>query len=195
MHFRALSTIAIFVLAVVPLTSHAEFYKCVDAGGAVTFSDRPCSTKDGQKAADLTDNAGFSSILAKDRDKAIGQSCFALLERRMQCNVYIEPAIQTYFHDGCTRPVKRYARERAREEQVEQEQGDWENDYRYGQLLPGKTTAELKCDALLTDTWEFVKGNFAKIISEQDLKEIDYKIQAAASDAPDQALSGRRRRR
>jgi len=87
--------------------------------------------------------------------------------------------------------MKRYEADREQQAQNNQTEGiDWDHDYRYHR----KSSVELSCAGLPSDMWEFVKHNFSKSMSDQEIQEIEYRIQAPSSD-PQNATAPRYPRR
>ncbi len=42
----------------------------------------------------------------------------------------------------------------------------------------------MKCGVLVTDMWQFVKDNFQKDLTEQEIKAVDYQVQAVETNQP-----------
>jgi hypothetical protein len=188
---RISSVLAGLALALAPALSSAELYKCVSANGTTSFSDKPCATKEGEKEVDIKENSAFSSIIARDRDRKIGETCSNLKVRYSQCGQYVNESILQHFHDNCYGPMNRFEVERARAANNNYgEPIDWDHDYRYHRL----TTEELKCGVIVTDIWHFVKDNFSKNMTEKEIQSVDYEIQTASPDVQSTPASPRIRR-
>ncbi len=171
------------VLACLPLAALADLVKCVGADGTATFSDKPCPAKEGVKQAEIKSDSALSNALSRDRDRQIGQACSDMEDRSRHCGLYINQTISTHFQESCYGPQHRYETERNQQTYQQQRRGepiDWDHDYRYHQ----KTTAELKCDTLVTDMWQFVKNNFGKDLTEKEIKAVEYQTQAVETNQP-----------
>jgi len=171
------------MLAWSPLAAFADLVKCVAADGTTTFSDKPCPAKDGAKQAEIKSDSALSNAIARDRDRQIGQACSEMADRTHHCGLYVNPTISRHFQESCYGPQHRYETDRNQQTSEHQRRGepiDWDHDYRYHQ----KTTAELKCDALVTDMWQFVKNNFSKDLTAAEIKAVDYQTQAVETNAP-----------
>ncbi|HEX8955894.1 MAG TPA: DUF4124 domain-containing protein [Burkholderiaceae bacterium] len=168
------------LLAGLPSAAFAGVYKCVGPDGGSTFSDKPCPVNGNQKQAVIGSDSALSSAMARDR--RIGESCSDMSDRSRRCNVNIHRTILTHFQESCYGPQHRYEIENSRE-LAKQHRGqpiDWDHDPRYHQ----KTGAELKCDVLVTDMWQFVKDNFQRDLTEQEIKAVDYQVQATETNQP-----------
>ena len=184
------------ILAIAPTTSFAEIYKCADSAGKINFSDRPCSNKDGEKAAEVKDTVGFASLLASDNAKKVGKTCWTLAHRSSQCNTSVGNALNTNFRENCSEPIKRFEKE-TEKERYEVERNLVNNRVRnrsnndnpidetnldYSNRYQVKSKEALRCEVLKDEMWTFVKQNFSKKISEKDTKEIEYFLNAVPSD-------------
>lgn len=178
--------LAMLVLALAPVLAHAGMYKCVGPNGAVSFSDRPCEARNGEKAADIKDDAGFAAVLARDHAKNIAQSCMALTRRIGQCRAGLDATLLSNLREHCRPPVARF-----RQALRQSRDSDEDSDRGYNEPPP----QEARCDVLQAETWAFVKANFSGKISEQDLKTIEYNIAAVPSDGRTPDLSVRRKNR
>ncbi len=170
------------VLACLPTAALADLVKCVAADGTTIFSDKPCPAKDGLKQAEIKSDSSLSNAMARDRDRQLGQACSEMADRSQHCGLYIHPTISTHFQESCYGPQHRYEAERERQASQQEQRGepvDWDHDYRYHQ----KTSAELKCGALVTDMWQFVKNNFSKDLTEKEIKAVDYQTEAVETGA------------
>jgi hypothetical protein len=184
------------ILVVTSSSAFAEIYKCANSTGQINFSDRPCSSKDGEKAAEVKDSVGFASLLARDNAKKVGQTCWTLAHRSSQCEVSIGNALNTNFRENCSEPIKRFEKDTERERyelernlannrvrnrssydnSVDESNLDYSNRYQ-------KNSKEaLRCEVLKEEMWAFVKQNFSKKLSEKDTKEIEYYMNAVPSD-------------
>jgi hypothetical protein len=168
------------VLAIVPAAAFAGVYKCVGANGATTFSDKPCQLNGDLKQADIASDSALTNAMTRDRDRSIGESCSDMADRSRHCGISINRTIYTHFQESCYGPQHRYEIERDKLA-AQQRRGqpiDWDHDPRYHQ----KTGAELKCGVLVTDMWQFVKENFQKDLTEQEIKAVDYQVQATETN-------------
>ena len=161
--------------ALTSVPSFADLYKCVSATGTTSFSDKPCA-KDGAKEVDIKANPAYASIIAREKDQALGHACSELQDRERHCGVYINQSVAQHFRDGCFAPLRRFEVDRyvntskdSRGQPI-----DWDHDYRYHE----KTTAELSCGVLVSDMWKFVKDNFSKTLTEKEIQAIDFETQA-----------------
>ncbi|MBV8634075.1 MAG: DUF4124 domain-containing protein [Burkholderiaceae bacterium] len=173
---------AVTALAVVPATAFAGMYKCVGADGATTFSDKACPVNDGQTQAAISKDSALSSSMTRYHDRELGQSCSDMSDRSRRCGIPINRTIQTHFQESCYGPQHRYEIEHNKDLAVQRrgQPVDWDHDPRYHQ----KTSAELKCGVLVTDMWQFLKDNFHKDLTEQEIKAVDYQTQAVGPNQP-----------
>ena len=184
------------ILAIAPTSAFAEIYKCADSAGKINFSDRPCSNKDGEKAAEVKDTVGFASLLARDNAKKVGKTCWTLAHRNSQCNTSVGNALITNFRENCNEPIKRFEKE-TEKERYEVERTLANNQVRnrsnndnpidetnldYSNRYQEKSKEALRCEVLKDEMWTFVKQNFSKKISEKDTKEIEYFLNAVPLD-------------
>ena len=196
MHYRISFIFSCAILAITSSSAFAEIYKCADSAGKINFSDRPCSSKDGEKAAEVKDSVGFASLLARDNAKKVGQSCWTLAQRSSQCEVAVGNALNTNFRENCSEPIKRFEKD-AERERYELERNLANNRVRnrssndnnidessldYSNRYQKKSKEALRCEILKEEMWSFVKQNFSKKISEKDTKEIEYYMNAVPSD-------------
>ena len=187
MHFPTARALAVLALAFAPALACAGMYKCVSAKGTIIFSDRPCEIQNGEKVAEIKDDAGFAAVLASDNIKTVAQTCLALGRRISQCHAGVDGTLVSNLREHCRPPVMRF-------QQSLRQSNDYaeEDRYRgYSELPP----QEARCDVLQAETWAFVKANFARKISEQDMKTIEYNVAAVPSDGRTPDLSVRRRNR
>ena len=183
MHFPLARVLAVLALASAPALAHAGMYKCVSPKGVIIFSDRPCEIQNGEKVAEMKDDAAFAAVQARENSKNVAQACLALSRRVIHCHGSIDITLMRNMREQCLPVVTRF-QQSMRRELVEDERS-------YRELLP----AEARCDALQAETWDFVKANFARKISEQDMKTIEYNVAAVPSDGRTPDLSVRRRNR
>lgn len=192
MHYRISFIFVCAILAIAPSSAFAEIYKCANSAGQINFSDRPCSIKDGEKAAEVKDSVGFASLLARDNAKKIGQTCWTLTYRSSQCEVAVGNALNTNFRENCSEPIKRFEKESERERyelernrarnRINNEESVDESNLDYSDRYQKKSKVALRCEVLKEEMWAFVKQNFSKKISEKDTKEIEYYMNAVPSD-------------
>jgi hypothetical protein len=174
--------------------SFADLYKCVSASGTTSFSDKPCA-KDGAKEVDIKDNPAYSSIIARDKDQALGHACSELQDRERHCGLFINQSVEQHFRDGCFAPLRRFELDRD-VKSTKDGSGqpiDWDHDYRYHE----KTTAELSCGVLVSDMWKFVKDNFSKTLTQKEIHAIDFETQANSTSelSSEQPSNSRRSKR
>ena len=173
---------AAVVVAVLPTAAFAGVFKCVGPDGASTFSDKPCPTNGDQKQAAIGSDSALSNALTRDHDRELGQSCSEMADRARRCNIIINRTITTHFQESCYGPQHRYEMEHNKE-LAKQRRGqpiDWDHDPAYHM----KTGAELKCSVIVTDMWQFVKDNFHKDLTDQEIKAVDYQVQATETNQP-----------
>ena len=184
------------MLAIAPSSAFAEIYKCTNSAGQINFSDRPCSSKDGEKAAEVKDSVGFASLLAHDNAKKVGQTCWTMAHRSSQCEVAVGNALNTNFRENCSEPIKRFEKDTERERyEIERNLANNrirnrsnndnaidESNLDYSNRYQKKSKEALRCEVLKEEMWAFVKQNFSKKISEKDTKEIEYYMNAVPSD-------------
>jgi hypothetical protein len=196
MNYRLIFIFSCVISALTPSSAFAEIFKCADSAGKINFSDRPCSTKDGEKVAEIKDSVGFASLLARDNAKKVGQTCWTLAHRSSQCEVAVGNALNTNFRENCSEPIKRFEKDTERE-RYEMERNLANNRVRnrssydnaidesnldYSNKYQKKSREALRCEVLKEEMWTFVKQNFSKKISEKDTKEIEYYMNAVPSD-------------
>lgn len=165
-----------------PTAAFAGVYKCVGPDGASTFSDKPCPVNGDQKQATIGSDSALSNAMVRDHDRELGQSCADMADRSRRCGISINRTIQTHFQESCYGPQHRYESEHNKE-LAKQRRGqpiDWDHDPGYHQ----KTAAELKCGVIVTDMWQFVKDNFRKDLTDQEIKAVDYQVQATDTNQP-----------
>jgi hypothetical protein len=184
------------ILSITPMSAFAEIFKCADSAGKINFSDRPCSNKDGEKAAEFKDTVGFASLQARDNAKKVGQTCWTLAHRNSQCNAPVGNALFTNFRDNCSEPIKRFEKDKEKERydlerslannrvrnRSSNDNAIDENNLDYSNRYQNKSKEALKCEVLKEEMWAFVKQNFSKKISEKEIKEIEYHMIAVPSD-------------
>jgi len=183
MHFPIARLLAVLTLACAPALVHAGMYKCVSPKGVIIFSDRPCEIQNGEKVAEIKDDAAFAAVQARENSKNVAQTCLALSRRVMSCHGGVDMTLMRNMREQCVPVVTRF-QQSMRRELIEDERS-------YRELQP----SEARCEALQAETWDFVKTNFAKKISEQDMKTIEYNVAAVPSDGRSPDLSVRRRNR
>jgi hypothetical protein len=181
---RFKTVLSLLALACAPGLAHAGMYKCVGQNGTIIFSDRPCETWNGEKAAEIKDQAAFAAVLARDNASSVAQTCAALERRMMQCNAGLNATLASNLREHCRAPLMRHQQSQRYGRYREQDES-----YRDDML------ANARCDALQAETWVFVKANFAKKMSEQDIKSIEYNLLAIPSDGRTPDLGARRRYR
>ncbi len=178
-------TLAVLVLVLPAAFAHAGMYKCVSPNGTVIFSDRPCEVQNGEKAAEIKDDAAFAAVLARDNAKTVAQGCMALSRRVSQCHSGVDATLLANLREHCRPPVMRF-------QQSLRQNRDYDEGYRgYNELPP----QEARCEVLQAETWAFVKANFANKVSEQDMRTIEYNTAAVPSDGRAPNLSVRRKNR
>lgn len=183
MHFRVAPALAVLALAFVPSLACAGMYKCVSPNGTVIFSDRPCEVQNGEKVAEIKDDAGFAAVLARDNDKSVAQTCMALTRRISQCRAGLDGTLVSNLREHCRPPVMRFR----------QSQRQWRDDEDADRSYGDPPPQAARCAVLQAETWTFVKANFARKISEQDLKTIEYNVTAVPSDGRTPDLNVRRK--
>ena len=187
MRLTTARSLAVLALTLAPVLAHAGIYKCASANGTVIFSDRPCETENGEKAATIKDAAGFSAVLARENARNVGRGCLALGSRIGQCGGRINGELASTVREHCRAPVTQLQRTWRSSRNSEDEQ-----DYPgHRDLAP----QDLRCDALQAESWDFVKANFSTKISQQDMKALEYNLTAVPSDGRPLNLEGRRRNR
>lgn len=184
MRFPTLLSLLALVLACAPDLALAGMYKCVGPNGTIIFSDRACETWNGEKAAPVNDQAAFASVLARENAKSVAQTCRSLERRIMQCNAGINATLASNLREHCRAPIMRIQQSQRYGSYREQDESNRDD-------MP----ADARCDALQAETWAFVKTSFAKKMSEQDIKSIEYNLLAIPSDGHTPDLSARRRYR
>jgi hypothetical protein len=177
----------LYFLILFPSTTWAALNKCTDANGKVSYSDQPCSNKDGEKPAEVKNTLAFAAIAARESEKNLAQTCARLSEQRSQCrySTPLEPQLDTLFTSSCDGPIKRDYRDKQRNDRLEQ------RNNRYYRADKGETDEEkpetkIECGALQATVWRFVKTNFGATLSEKEIKEIEYKLTAVPSDGKEQ---------
>lgn len=183
MHIRLLLG-SLVLLAALP--AHAGINKCVNAAGVVSFSDKPCAANEGEKKAEIKAESGLGAAISRENDRNLGKNCWLMQRRYLQCRGIAIRQIHTYLEENCKAPFARYEKDlaqanankaAARRKGIAQSE---ENEYVNAIYAP-ISAEELKCDALQNDMWDFVKSNFGKKISEQDMKALDYQTKAIPS--------------
>jgi hypothetical protein len=185
MRFPTMRSLAVLVMACVPVLAHAEMYKCVGPNGTSIFSDRPCDSQRGEKAAEIKDDAAFAAALARDNASNTAQSCMELQHRLVNCRAGIDSMLASKLREHCRSPVMRFQQSLR---QSNREQDQYQDEREMG-------PQESRCEALQPEAFSFVKANFAKNISEQDMKTIEYNMAAVPSDGRIPDLKIRRRNR
>lgn len=184
------TVLSLLALACAPGLAHAGMYKCVGQNGTIIFSDRPCETWNGEKAAEIKDQAAFAAVLARDNANSVGQTCAALERRMMQCSAGLNATLASNFREHCRAPLMRH-----QQAQQSQRNGRYGRYREQDESYRDDMLANARCDALQAETWAFVKTNFAKKMSEQDIKSIEYNLLAIPSDGRPPDLGTRRRYR
>lgn len=178
-------SLAVLLLALAPVIAHAELYKCVSANGTAIFADRPCVTGNGEKSAEIKDDAAFAAALARENAKNVALGCMTLERRIAQCRAGLDHTLAANLREHCRPPVLRF--QQAQRASRDQDDRDHYRDYR--DLPPDGA----RCEALQGEAWSFVKANFSKKMSERDMKTIEYNLAAVPSDGHSPDMRVRRR--
>ena len=167
------------------MLAQAGVVKCVSANGSVTYTDQPCEVIKGEKLVSAKDSEAVASLDAQSHAKEVGQMCINLATRRSQCNLPFYYQLQAVFRENCINPALQYQRDLA-------EQPQRRNRYRYDDRVQDvykryeqTPVQDLHCNTLQMETWNFVKQNFRKKISDQDARAIEYNVSAVPGTGRD----------
>ena len=193
MNFPSICSTLLCLLCLSPSITFAGVNKCTDASGKVSYSDQPCSNKEGEKPAEIKNTAAFAAIATRENEKKLAQGCIALTERRSQCHYALESQLDALLIGNCEGPIKRDRLDKQRDQRLEQRNNRYSRAER-DETDEEKTEVKIECGELPFTVWRFVKDNFGSKLSEKEIKEIEYKLLAVPSDGREPLFAKRKKK-
>ena len=177
--------------------SEAGVNKCTDAAGVVSYSDQPCSVKEGHKPAEFKNAKEFAVYAAREHERKIGRRCTFLREKTRDCHSSIASSVKEVFDANCEVPIKREYLETQRELREQSERTRTGRYYRHREDQERQdelTQPKMSCGELQSEMWDFVKEKFGDKLTAKEIKAIEYNLIAIPRDDNESYNSYRRRR-
>lgn len=197
MNHLIFSTALSAAVILIPSICEAGVNKCTDAGGVVSYSDQPCSAKEGQTPAEFKNAKEFAVYAVRENERKIAQRCTFLHEKTNDCHASIASSLKEVFDANCEPAIKREYFEKQRElrEQAERFRTrrynrQREEDEREEERIQPKVS----CSELQSEMWDFVKEKFGEKLTAKEIKAIEYNLIAIPRD-DNESYNGKRRRR
>ncbi len=192
MKLRLVAVCGLFTYLVISGESsfaQGQLHKCVSGDGKATYTDQPCSAKNGERSADSNDQA-IRKIQAVAQTKNIGKTCWTYAHRASQCENAHSPDLRVLFRETCSIPAKSFEDEQNQDQRrLKKNQNNYEevDDLEYSHRFTRKSRAVLKCESLDNEMWEYLNLQFPQKISTNDRKLIEHQLKLI----PDQKKNDR----